>query len=77
MKTDLIKRLRAEPRGPLCDEAANTITRLQGEAGVMRELLRLAHGVIDTIEPEDCYESEKLIALLNEIQAVLKAGVTA
>lgn len=55
-------------------EADETIMRLQGEAGVMRELLRLAHGVIETIEPEDCYESEKLMALLNEIQALLKAS---
>lgn len=76
MKTDLIERLRAEPRGPLCDEAADTITRLQGEAGVMRELLRLAHGVIGTIEPEEYDALEMLTALLNEIQAVLKAGVT-
>ena len=43
---------------------------------VMRELLRLALYVIDTVEPDDCYESEKLMALTNEIQAVLKAGVT-
>lgn len=32
---NIIERLRAEPRGPLCDEAADTITRLQGEASVM------------------------------------------
>ena len=59
-----------------CAEALDTITRLQGEARVMLDLLSEALGIIDTIEPESATESEYMDAIKTEIKAVLvaKAG---
>ena len=72
----LIDRLREEPRGPLCDKAADTIAHLQGEARVMLDLLSEALGIIDTIELESATESEYMDAIKTEIKEVLvaKAG---
>lgn len=54
------------------------VTRLQGEARVMLDLLSEALGVIDTIEPECATEQELLDALKDNILAVLgaKGGLT-
>jgi len=59
-----------------CAEALDAITRLQGEARVMLDLLSEALGIIDTIEPESATESEYMDAIKTEIKAVLvaKAG---
>lgn len=71
--SNIIERLRAQPRGPLCDEAADTITRLQGEAKVLLMLLSKALEVLYTIEPECATEHENLEDLTDQIEAVLKA----
>ena len=57
-------------------KANDTITRLQGEARVMLDLLSEALGIIDTIELESATESEYMDAIKTEIKAVLvaKAG---
>jgi len=57
-------------------KANDTITRLQGEARVMLDLLSEALGIIDTIELESATESEYMDAIKTEIKEVLvaKAG---
>ena len=50
---------------------AAIITRLQGEARVMLDLLSEAVAVLDTIEPECAPESESLDRLKYEIRAVI------
>lgn len=72
---NIIERLRAEPRGPLCDEAANTIATLQGEAHVLRYLLTKALEVLETIEADCAAEYEELDALKDQITAALRVAV--
>lgn len=52
-------------------EAPATITRLQGEAGVLRELLVIALSVIGTLEPEEASECVMLMELQNQITAAV------
>lgn len=53
-------------------EAATEIQRLQGEAKVLRDLLNLALGVIETVEPEDAGETEMMMDLQNQIMAAVR-----
>lgn len=53
-------------------EDGDTITRLQGEAKVLRDLLALALDVLHTIAPESAAEDESLDALTTSIAAALK-----
>lgn len=48
------------------------VTKLQGEAGVMLDLLRLAVVVVDVVVGDDCYETEQLAELSNKIKTVLR-----
>jgi len=60
----------------LCAQAPQMlidITRLQGEARVMLDLLSEALGILDTIEPESSTEAEYLDAIKDAIRAVLVA----
>lgn len=72
---NIIERLRAEPRGPLCAEAADTIATLQGEAHVLRYLLTKALEVLETIEADCAAEYEELDALKDQITAALRVAV--
>lgn len=49
-----------------------TVTRLEGEAGVMRLLLQLALGVIENCYPDDSTEAELMMDLQNKIVAAVK-----
>lgn len=71
---NIIERLRSEPRGPLCDEAADTIATLQGEAHVLRYLLTRALEVLETVDCDSAPEYEEMCALLDQIEAALKGG---
>lgn len=68
---NIIKRLLAEPRCPLCEEAAETITRLEGEARVMLSLLSEALAVLEVLEFDDSAETECLDSLKDDIKAVV------
>jgi len=57
----------------LATEAGETITRLQGEAGVMLMLLGKALDVLYTIDSDCATEHETLEELTDAIEAVLKA----
>ena len=72
---NIIERLRSGPRGPLCDEAADTIATLQGEAHVLRYLLTKALDVLETVDIDCAAEYEELDALKDQIEAALRAGV--
>lgn len=72
---NIIERLCSEPRGPLCDEAADTITTLQGEAHVLRYLLTKSLEVLETVDIDCAAEYEELDALKDQIEAALRAGV--
>ena len=50
----------------------STITRLQGEAHVLRYLLTKALEVLETIEADCAAEYEELDALKDQIEAALK-----
>lgn len=72
--SNIIDRLRMSfPSSPIKDEAADTITRLQGEASVMIGLLSEAVAVLQTIEPECAAEDERLTRLRGDIWSVLQA----
>ena len=51
---------------------ADELQRLQGEARVMRGLLRQCAEVLCTVEPESDTEGEELYALLHGIQGVIE-----
>lgn len=72
---ELIDQLKVDLLAALLDKenAATTITRLQGEAKVMLILLALALDVLDTIDPDSATEHELLEELTDAIEAVLKA----
>jgi hypothetical protein len=53
-------------------EDGDTITRLQGEAKVLRDLLALALDVLHTIAPESASEDEALDELTTAITVALK-----
>jgi len=53
-------------------EDGDTITRLKGEAKVLRDLLALALDVLQTIVPESAAEDESLDALTTSITVALK-----
>ena len=72
---ELIDQLKVDLLAALIDKenAATTITRLQGEAKVMLTLLAKALEVLDTIDPDSATEHESLEELTDAIEAVLKA----
>lgn len=72
---ELIDQLKVDLLAALIDKenAATTITRLQGEAKVMLHLLALALDVLDTIDPDCATEHESLEELTDAIEAVLQA----
>ena len=74
---NIIERLRAALGTGLHIEAADTITRLQGEAQVLRHLLDKALDVLETVDTDCAAEYEELDALKDQIEAALKAGVIA
>jgi len=49
----------------------DTITRLQGEAKVLRELLNQAADILATIDPDDADEGDRLETLIDQIEAAL------
>jgi len=51
---------------------ADELQRLQGEARVMRGLLRQCAEVLCTVEPKSDTEGEELYALLHAIQGVIE-----
>jgi len=51
---------------------ADELQRLQGEARVMRGLLRQCAAVLCTVEPKSDTEGEELYALLHAIQGVIE-----
>ena len=53
---------------------SDSTKRLQGEAGVMRQLLRIALGIIENCYPDDSTEAEMMQDLESQIKAVLKAS---
>ncbi len=53
---------------------SNTTKQLQGEAKVMRDLLRIALGVIENCYPDDSTEAEFMEDLQDKIKAVLEAA---
>ena len=53
-------------------ELRNERTRLDGEAGVMRDLLNDAHSVLDTIVADDEGEFMHLATLKREIKAIIE-----
>ena len=57
----------------LVTEAGETITRLQGEAGVMLMLLGKSLDMLYTIDPDCATEHETLEELTDAVEAVLKA----
>ena len=75
---ELIDQLKVDLLAALIDKenAATTITRLQGEAKVMLHLLALALDVLDTIDPDCATEHESLEELTDAIEAVLQAGLS-
>ena len=72
---ELIDQLKVDLLAALLDKenAAATITRLQGEAKVMLILLGKALEVLGTIDPDCATEHESLEELTEAIEAVLKA----
>lgn len=72
---ELIDQLKVDLLAALLDKenAATTITRLQGEAKVMLILLAKALDVLYTIDPDCATEHESLEELTDAIEAVLKA----
>lgn len=57
------------------DELIAEITRLKGEARVMRDLLRATWEVIDTIDGESAPECEALMQLQNQLMAEFKGSI--
>ena len=57
---------------PARHKPADELQRLQGEARVMRGLLRQCAEVLCTVEPESDTEGEELYALLHGIQGVIE-----
>ena len=72
---ELIDRVKVDLLEALLDKAKaeDTITRLQGEASVMRLLLSKALDALYTIDPDCATEHETLEELTDAIEAVLKA----
>jgi hypothetical protein len=60
----------------LLRECADAVDTLRGEAKVMRDLLREAAGVLETIDSDDADENDELTALLAAIGGALQ-GATA
>lgn len=57
------------------DDLLGVIVRLNGEAHVMRCLLREAHDVIETVEGETAPECEMLADLQNKIRAAYQGSI--
>ena len=57
---------------PARHKPADELQRLQGEARVMRGLLRQCAEVLCTVEPKSDTEGEELYALLHGIQGVIE-----
>ncbi len=74
---NIIERLRAALGTGLHIEAADTITRLQGEAHVLRYLLTKAMEVLETVDVDCAAEYENLDALKDQIGAALRAEAIA
>jgi len=53
---------------------SDELTRLKGEAGVLRGLLREANGVIDSCINYDDSETAELCALRDKIDAAMKVA---
>jgi chromosome condensin MukBEF complex kleisin-like MukF subunit len=58
----------------LLEDAADELARLRGEAKVLRDLLREAAGVLETIDSEDDAERDELTALLAAIGGALQGA---
>ncbi len=63
----------AQNPSPQADQS-DELTKLKGEAKVLRDLLGLALGVVDSAEAEDSEEAEMLMQLYNKINAALRGA---
>jgi len=55
----------------LVEQLHQQVTRLQGEAKVLRDLLNQAVDILETIDPDDADTGDQLETLIDQIEAVL------